>query len=57
MPRPVGGADAALRWAEAEFERLEQVLSRFRPDSELSALNRNGMIEASLDLLRSSSSR
>ncbi len=43
---------AALRWAETEFERLEQVLSRFRPDSELSALNRSGMIEASADLLR-----
>ncbi len=52
LDAPAGGrSDAVLRWAEAEFERLEQVLSRFRRDSELSALNRNGMIEASLDLL------
>jgi thiamine biosynthesis lipoprotein len=45
-------ADEALRWAEEEFERLEQVLSRFRPDSELSQLNRDGVAEANVDLLR-----
>ena len=31
--------EAAFDAAEAEFERLEQVMSRFRPDSELSQLN------------------
>ncbi len=36
--------------AVAEFERLEQVMSRFRPTSELSQLNRDGAIEASQDL-------
>ncbi len=35
---------------EAEFERLEQVMSRFRPDSELSCLNRAGALDASQDL-------
>jgi len=38
--------------AEAEFERLEQIMSRFRPDSELSRLNRVGWIDASPDLAR-----
>ena len=33
-------AEAVLDGAEQEFERLEALLSRFRPDSELSALNR-----------------
>ena len=33
-------AGTALAAAEAEFHRLEQILSRFRPDSELSRLNR-----------------
>ena len=37
---------------EAEFERLEALLSRFRPDSELSRLNRDGSIVAGPDLLR-----
>ncbi len=37
---------------EAEFERLEALLSRFRPDSELSRLNRQGSVEAGPDLLR-----
>ncbi len=37
---------------EAEFERLEALLSRFRPDSELSRLNREGSLEAGPDLLR-----
>jgi thiamine biosynthesis lipoprotein len=46
-------AERALDRAEAEFERLEQVLSRFRPDSELSRLNRDGRsAEASHDLVR-----
>ena len=37
---------------EAEFERLEALLSRFRPDSELSRLNREGSLEGGPDLLR-----
>lgn len=44
------GAAHALDAAEAEFERLEQVMSRFREDSELSRLNRDGELEASQDL-------
>ena len=44
---PAGYADV-----EEEFERLEGLLSRFRPDSELSRLNRDGRIEASVDLHR-----
>jgi len=35
-----------------EFHRLEALLSRFRPDSELSRLNRDGVVEAGHDLLR-----
>jgi FAD:protein FMN transferase len=35
---------------EAEFERLEQIMSRFRRDSELSLLNGVGELDASLDL-------
>ena len=42
----------ALPGVEVEFERLESILSRFRPDSELSRLNREGRIEADPDLLR-----
>jgi len=42
--------EAAFARVEAEFERLEQLLSRFRPDSELSRLNRDGSIVASRDL-------
>ncbi len=46
-------AESALDRAEAEFERLEQVMSRFRDDSELSRLNRDGTITgASPDLVR-----
>jgi thiamine biosynthesis lipoprotein len=46
-------ADRALDRAEAEFERLEQVMSRFREDSELCRLNREGRIAgASPDLVR-----
>ncbi|HEX6762913.1 MAG TPA: FAD:protein FMN transferase [Gaiellaceae bacterium] len=43
-------ATDAFDAVEVEFERLEQVLSRFRPDSELSLLNQNGSIDASPDL-------
>jgi FAD:protein FMN transferase len=46
------GAGEALDAAEAEFHRLEAILSRFRDDSELSRLNRSGSIEAGPDLLR-----
>jgi thiamine biosynthesis lipoprotein len=44
----VDGADAdpALDAAEAEFHRLEALLSRFRADSELSRLNAAGTLEA-----------
>ena len=47
------GRDVALALADAEleFERLEQIFSRFRPDSELSELNEEGEIEASDELL------
>lgn len=38
--------------AEQEFHRLEQLLSRFRPDSELSRLNDAGFVDASPDLAR-----
>jgi thiamine biosynthesis lipoprotein len=46
------GAGEALAAAETEFHRLEQLLSRFRQDSELSVLNRDGTIDASPDLAR-----
>jgi thiamine biosynthesis lipoprotein len=46
-----GQADERLDAAEAEFHRLEAVLSRFRTDSELSQLNEQGSIEAGSDLL------
>ena len=45
-----GGATEAFDAVEAEFERLEQIMSRFRPDSELSQLNRAGALEVSADL-------
>ena len=47
------GPDAVLALAsvEAEFERLEGLLSRFRPDSELARLNAEGELEAGDDLL------
>lgn len=38
--------------AEAEFRRLEGLLTRFRPESELSRLNSAGSIAAAPDLLR-----
>ncbi|MGD0274259.1 MAG: FAD:protein FMN transferase [Gaiellaceae bacterium] len=43
---------SALRAVEEEFERLEAILSRFRPESDLSRLNREGKIEAPPDLER-----
>ena len=43
-------AQSALRAVEEEFERLEAMLSRFRPDTELSQLNRDGHILAPPDL-------
>ncbi len=43
-------AAPAFAEAEAEFERLEQVMSRFRPDSELSRLNADHELNASPDL-------
>jgi FAD:protein FMN transferase len=36
---------------EAEFERLEALLSRFRPDSELNRLNAAGALDSGPDLL------
>lgn len=45
------GADAALLAAEAEFARLEALLSRFLPGSQLSRLNRDGELAAGPDLL------
>jgi thiamine biosynthesis lipoprotein len=42
----------ALAAAEAEFHRLEALLSRFRPDSQLSCLNEAGMLHAGPDLVR-----
>ena len=42
----------ALDRAESEFHRLEALLSRFRPESELSLLNRNGTLEVGPDLCR-----
>jgi thiamine biosynthesis lipoprotein len=44
--------DDALDAAEAEFHRLEALLSRFRADSELSRLNASGSIDAGPDLAR-----
>ncbi len=46
------GAAGALEAAEAEFHRLEALLSRFRDDSELSQLNRDGSLTAGPDLCR-----
>jgi thiamine biosynthesis lipoprotein len=46
------GAERALGAAEREFHRLEALLSRFRPDSELSLLNEAGTLQAGPDLLR-----
>jgi FAD:protein FMN transferase len=45
-----GSASNTFEAVEAEFERLEQIMSRFRPDSELSQLNRAGALDVSADL-------
>lgn len=45
-------ADEQLAAAEREFHRLESLLSRFRSDSELARLNRDGALDAGPDLLR-----
>jgi FAD:protein FMN transferase len=51
LVRPTnGGADSAFAAAAAELERLEQIMSRFRNDSELSRLNEAGMLDASTEL-------
>jgi thiamine biosynthesis lipoprotein len=42
----------AVLFAEAEFHRLEAILSRFQPDSELSRLNGAGDLQAGPDLVR-----
>ena len=44
-------ADEELAAAEAEFHRLEAILTRFRPESELSRLNEAGELEAGPELL------
>jgi thiamine biosynthesis lipoprotein len=43
-------AEGLLAEAEAEFERLESILSRFRPESELSRLNRERSSEVGPEL-------
>lgn len=47
---PSAESELAFAQAEREFERLEALLSRFRPDSELSALNRCGTLDVGEDL-------
>lgn len=52
LDRPADDVSAeAVRRVEDEFERIEACLSRFRPESELSRLNRAGTIEASTTLI------
>jgi thiamine biosynthesis lipoprotein len=46
------GVESVLDAAEAEIHRLEAIMTRFRPGSELSRLNRDSVIEASPDLAR-----
>lgn len=46
------GAAQTLASAEEEFHRLEALLTRFRPESELSQLNAAGSLAAGPDLLR-----
>jgi thiamine biosynthesis lipoprotein len=46
------GAAHHLAAAGTEFHRLEALLTRFRPDSELSRLNATGSLAAGPDLLR-----
>lgn len=45
-------AEGELAAAEAEFHRLERLLTRFDPASELSQLNERGSLEAGPDLLQ-----
>ena len=47
---PARDADAELADAEAEFHRLEALLTRFDPASELSQLNANASLEAGPEL-------
>jgi thiamine biosynthesis lipoprotein len=47
---PSGDASEAFDAGQAEFERLERLLTRFDPASELSALNRAGSHEAGAEL-------
>ena len=49
---PCARAVAALGIAASEVQRLEALLSRFRPDSELSRLNASGRLAVGDDLLR-----
>jgi thiamine biosynthesis lipoprotein len=44
-------AGAAFDAAEAEFHRLEAIMTRFRPESELSELNETGSLEAGPELV------
>ena len=44
-------AGGALAAAEDEFHRLEAILTRFRPESQLSRLNEQGSLEAGPELL------
>ncbi len=50
-PRDDEPAAGAFEAVEEEFDRLEALLSRFRPDSELSRLNRAGSGAAGPDLV------
>ena len=45
------GADDALAAAESEFHRLEAILTRFGPESELCRLNETGSLEVGAELL------
>jgi thiamine biosynthesis lipoprotein len=47
---PSAAVLAGLAGVRAEFERLEQIFSRFRADSELTRLNESGSAEASDDM-------
>ena len=49
---PSADAWASIWAVEAEFHRLDELLSRFRPDSELSQLNERGSLVVGPDLLR-----
>ena len=44
------GDRGALAEVEFEFRRIESLLSRFRPDSELSRLNRSGRMRVGPEL-------